>query len=132
MFFRFFGKRLTTHLNMFHEHVCTQRRCNCDGCGFFHTALLLRTCHLAVTNDCHLHSQSCKRPFLWLLQAAFGLEGQHLQGVIQGVPGFLCHVHRHQHHLQVGQREQPRETSCCRHIHRLVVLTNDCVSLSPV
>lgn len=65
---------------------------------------LWRSYSLAVTNDCHIHSQSCKRPLLWLLQAAFGLERQHLQGAVQGVPGFLCHVHRHQHHLQVRQK----------------------------
>lgn len=54
------------------------------------------------TNDCHLHGQSCKRSLLWLLQAAAGLERKHLQSAVQGVPGFLCHVRGHQHHIQVG------------------------------
>ncbi len=89
-------------------------RCNYKVCCSFHAALLLRTHSLAVTNDCHLHSQSCKCPFLWLLQAASGLERQHLQGAVQRVPGFLCHVYSHQHHLQVRQRGQREETLAAR------------------
>lgn len=84
------------------SHCVGSPRCSFDPPA----ALSLRTCSLPVTNDCHLHGQSCKRPFLWLLQAAPGLERQHLQGVVQRVPGFLCHVHSHQHLLQVSQQKE--------------------------
>lgn len=84
-------------LNLSHQQVWSHTSCS---------SFTLGTCDLAVTNDGHLHGKSCQRAILWLLQAAPGVEREHLQGAVQRVPGILCHVHCHQPHVQVRQQLQ--------------------------